>query len=77
MGILGSDVTEIKIKFDPDPRRPLFPGETVNGRIILVTQKDGVKIQKATIRFSGEISIRWIEVSFLVELLLFKSLKTC
>ena len=63
MGILGSDVKEIKIKWDPDPGRPLFPGEVVNGKIILITEKDDVKIQKATINFSGEISIHWVEVS--------------
>ena len=63
MGILGSDVKEIKIKWDPNPGRPLFPGEVVNGKIILITEKDDVKIQKATINFSGEISIHWVEVS--------------
>ena len=63
MGILGSDVKEIKIKWDPNPGRPLFPGEVVNGKVILITEKDDVKIQKATIRFSGEISIHWVEVS--------------
>ena len=63
MGILTSDVKEIKIIWDPDPGRPFFPGEVVSGKMILVTEKDDVKVHKSLIKFNGNISIHWIEVS--------------
>ena len=64
MSNLNSDVKDIKIKWDPNPGRPFFPGEVVSGKVILVTEKDFVKIQRATIKFNGRISIHWVEVYF-------------
>ena len=60
----NSDVKDIKIKWDPDPGRPYFPGEVVSGKAIFVTEKDDVKIQKATIKFIGLISINLEVVRF-------------
>ena len=64
MGILSSDVHDIKIFWDTNAGRPFFPGEVVSGRAILVTGKEGVKVQKATIKFTGQVSIHWIEVNY-------------
>ena len=63
MGILSSDVSDIKIIFDPNPGRPYLQGEVISGKAILVTGKDGVKVQKATIKVSGQVSIHMIEVN--------------
>ena len=62
-GMVKSDVSKIKLVWDPNPCRPFIPGEEVNGKAILVTDKDEVKIQKATIKLEGEVFIRWVEVS--------------
>ena len=64
MGIFNSDVKEIKIIWDAYPGRSYFPGEEVSGKAVFITEKDDVKITKATIEFAGNISILWTEVSF-------------
>ena len=64
MGIFSSDVKEIKIIWDTksNPGRAFFPGENVCGKAVLVTEKDDVKIQKATIKITGSIEIKFREV---------------
>ena len=61
MGILSSDVKEIKIIWD-NPGRNFLGGEAVSGKAVLITEKDDVKIQKATIQVHGWISILFEEV---------------
>ena len=62
MGVFSSDVKEIKIIWDPNPGRSFFPGEEINGKVVLVTEKDDVKLLHSTIKFSGEISVCWSKV---------------
>ena len=64
MGIFNSDVKEIKIIWDTksNPGRAFFAGEAVCGKAVLVTEKDDVKIQKATIKITGTIDISFQEV---------------
>ena len=64
MGILSSDVKEVKIVLDPKQGRSLFPGEVMKGKVILVTEKDDVKLQGLTIRFTGESIMKWKTVSW-------------
>ena len=73
MGIFNSDVKEIKIVWDRNIGRSYFPGEEVSGKAVLITEKDDVKIQKATITFTGELSIFFIDVSISIRLLLVDS----
>ena len=51
MGILSSDVKEVKIVLDPKQGRSFFPGEVMKGKVILVTEKDDIKLQKLTTSF--------------------------
>ena len=63
MGVFSSDVKEVKIIWD-NPGRSFIPGEEISGKVVFTTEKDDVKIQKATIIFDGQLSIRWVDVSF-------------
>ena len=65
MGVLTSDVKEIKIIWDSNPGRSYFPGEEISGKAVLITEKDDVKLLHSTIRFSGYVSVLWVEVSCL------------
>ena len=62
MGVFSSDVKEVKIIWDPDPGRSYIPGEDISGKVVLRTEKDDVKIQKATIKIFGLLSIKVVEV---------------
>ena len=63
MGILSSDIKDIKIVLDPKQGRSFFPGELMKGKIILVTEKEDVKILKLTLDFSGISGMAWTAVS--------------
>ena len=63
MGILSSDVKEVKIVLDPKQGRSFFPGEVMKGKVILVTEKDDIKLQKLTMTFTGESIMKWKQVS--------------
>ena len=64
MGILSSDVKEVKIVLDPKQGRSFFPGEVMKGKVILVTEKDDIKLQKLTMTFTGESIMKWKDVSW-------------
>ena len=63
MAIFTGDVKTIKIIWDTNPRRPYRPGEQISGKVVLNTEKESVKIQKATVTIIGVLSNLWIEVS--------------
>ena len=65
MGVFNSDVKEIKIIWDKNSGRSFLAGEEVSGKAVLITEKDDVKIQKATIEFYGWISILFTDVRLL------------
>ena len=64
MGILSSDVKDVKIVLDPKQGRSFFPGEVMKGKVILVTEKDDIKLQKLTMTFTGESIMKWKDVSW-------------
>ena len=60
MGIFSSDVKQIVITFDNQKlHRPYIPSETVTGQVVVTTDKEGVKVQRLTLKIVGRLEVEW------------------